>query len=80
MAEPTRQQLLEMIGRIRGECDRLEAMVNELKPERQWLSTKEFAEKSGLTLKTVSTYCGQGKFDRARKNGKGQWEIHKSEL
>jgi hypothetical protein len=69
-----------MIRQIRSNCDLLEQMVNDLRPEKEWLSTAEFAQKTGLTLKTVSTYCGQGKFGRIRKNGRGHWEIHKSEL
>lgn len=80
MSEPTRRQLLRMVERIEADCKLLREMVNEIKPKKQWLSTTEFAEKSGLALKTVSTYCGQGKFARVRKNGKGRWEIHKSEL
>lgn len=80
MSDPTRKQLLAMIKQIRSNCDLLEQMVDNIAPEKEWLSTAEFGEKTGLTLKTVSTYCGQDKYQRIRKNGRGHWEIHKSEL
>ncbi|MFH5833768.1 helix-turn-helix domain-containing protein [Halalkalibaculum sp. DA384] len=69
-----------MIQQIRANCDHLEQIVNRIQPEKEWLTTKEFAEKAGLAPKTVSNYVSRGDYRRARKNGKGQWEIHKSEL
>jgi regulator of replication initiation timing len=87
MSDPKRKQLIQLISRIEQNLERteqdlehLKAVVNEIKPEKEWLSTAEFAEKARLELKTVSTYCGMGKFERIRKNGRGHWEIHKDEL
>jgi hypothetical protein len=80
MADPTRKEMLQMLQHIRSYCDLLEQKIDQIKPEKEWLTTAEFAEKTGLTLKTVSNYCGQGKYQRIRKNDRGKWEIHKSEL
>lgn len=80
MSQPNRTQLMQMIHQIRSSCDHLERMVEDLRPEKEWLTTKEFADRSGLATKTVSNYVSRGDYRRARKNRKGQWEIHKSEL
>lgn len=80
MSKPTRNQLLKMVRRIREECDMMEQMIEQIKPEKEWLTTAEFADRANLSAKSVSTYCSMGRFDRAHKNGNGQWKIHKSEL
>lgn len=80
MSEPNRNDLLQIIRRMREECDRLEQEINQLKPQKEWLSTAEFADKAGLSRPSVSVYCSNGRYQRSRKNGNGRWEIHHSEL
>jgi len=80
MPGPTREQLLQIAEQLEMQIKLLKKCIKDIKPEKEWLTTAEFAERSGLTLHTVSTYCGAGRFDRCRKNDKGYWEIHKSEL
>ncbi|MDZ7657997.1 hypothetical protein [Fodinibius sp.] len=79
-ADPTRKELVTMVQQIRSYCDLLEHKIDQIKPEKEWLTTAEFAEKAELKLKTVSNYCGQDKYQRMQKNDRGKWEIHKSEL
>ncbi|GEM_PF-3190496 len=83
MPELTNHELLQMIEQIRMQLNLIEKAIKERKAAKEWLTTSEFAEKHGnLTSKTVSTYCSTGRFsdDNIRRNPKGYWEIHKSEL
>lgn len=79
MTNKLKYDLLKTIERIRMECDRLEERVSGIE-QREWLTTKEFANQSNLSLKTTSTYCGVSKIHKCRKDDRGYWLIHKSEL
>ena len=79
MSEPTREDIIYLIRKIRRDCDEVLQLAEKLLPESDWLSTSEFARRKGLEPKTVSNYVGQGKYKRIRKRST-RYEIHISEL
>ena len=80
MTYQPREELLQSLNAIREECKRLEEKIDRLVPETEWLTSKQFADMTTLSVKTVPNYCQQKRIVKCRKTETGRWQIHKSEL
>lgn len=80
MVQPTQKELIQSLEAVQKELGRIQNLVAAFIPEKEWYTSQEFAAKSGIKAKTVSNYCGKGRFKRLKKTDNGQYLIHKSEL
>lgn len=80
MKQPTQRKLLAHLERIEKELWEFRRMIRALVPEKEWYTTQEFASLTGIKAKTVTNYCGKGQITNTKKNARGQYLIHKSEL
>lgn len=73
-------ELIEAITEMEHHLRELRQKVDKAVPRHQWLTTHQFAKRTGLKPKTVSNYAGKGKFNQVKKTANGQYLIHKNEL
>lgn len=65
---------------MEDQLQQIRQLATKAVPQSQWLTTQEFAEKTGLKPKTVSNYAGKGRFKHLRKAENGHYLIHITEL
>lgn len=80
MKNPDPKELIVRLKLIQKQCDEMIEMVEQIVPEKEWYTTTEAAEIAGVKPKTATNYCSTGVWDNVKKDSRGRYLIHKSEL
>lgn len=80
MKNPTPQELIIRLKLIQKQCDEMIEVVQQIIPEKEWYTTAEAAEIAGVKPKTATNYCSTGVWHEVKKDSRGRYLIHKSEL
>jgi hypothetical protein len=68
-----------LIG-IETQVEYIQELLVKISNDKDWLDTKEFAERTNLRPKTITNYAGNGVIKKTKRSGTGQYLIHVSEL
>lgn len=80
MKNPDPKELLIRVKLMRKQCDEMIELIENITPEKEWYTTAEAAEIAGVKPKTATNYCSSGVWSNTRKDERGRYLIHKSEL
>lgn len=80
MKNPSKEEVIIRLQLIKNQCDEMIDMVQQIIPEKEWYSTGEAAEIVGVKPKTATNYCATGVWSDVKKDARGRYLIHKSEL
>lgn len=77
----SKQEIIADLNVIKRQCESLINRVShELPAEREWYNIQQAARETGLSKKTLSNYCGSGTIKKCKKDSRGRWNIHRSEI
>ena len=76
----SRSEFLSALEDLETRFRKVKEMAETVLDEKDWLTVPEAAAKAGIKPKTVSNYCGKGRYRRIKKAKNGTWLIHKSEI
>ena len=79
MSDNKKEDLIRLAKQIKWECEQMIDMIETSYTDKEWLTTREFAERKGLDPKTVANYAAIGRYKRTKKIGRRHF-IHISEL
>lgn len=80
MKNTKQNQLIKALDGLESQLEYLKGLVYEVVPTKEWIDTREFAERANLKHRTVTNYAGKGHFENMKRLETGHYLIHVSEL
>jgi len=80
MNHQTISQIKKALSGLETQVEYIQNWLKQMAPEREWLDTKEFAQRTNLRPKTITNYAGNGYIKKIERSENGQYLIHISAL
>lgn len=67
---------------LQSQCTEMINLVQSVAPDesKEWLTTREAAQATGLKPQTTTNYASNGRFKKVKKDPRGRYLVHRSEL